>query len=425
MKSCKESILKKINIPSEGRLLVAFSGGEDSLFLLYALSLIAPERTAALYVNHNLRGEKELEKEMELNRNNAFKLAIPFASVTIPPGSIRKDAKERNIGLEAAARDARYRALFSYADKYGFDYVLTAHHMNDQVETVIMRMMEHSPFWKWGGISARDGRVIRPILGVEKSEIREVIEDSGLTFSTDSTNADTSYKRNYIRTNILPCISGTEKSCIAAIAGNVASMDRTSVPFVSSTGLFVSFQRNEYISSLIDRRERTLYMMFALLGESERLSRRFLSEIDRMIERGEKRVETDMYIIYPEENLIKGYRKVQDSGVSPFDGENTLLPYPMRVSFHSVGPLSLEIGEDILSHSFFRLSRSGDSISLVDGKRKISSLLKEFKIPYGVVMVYNEEVVAFFSSFLGGRDRLCSSLKGQSGRKLTITVGER
>lgn len=425
MKSCKESILKKINIPSEGRLLVAFSGGEDSLFLLYVLSLIAPERTSALYVNHNLRGEKELEKEMELNRSNAFKLAIPFASVTIPPGLIRKDAKERNIGLEAAARDARYRALFSYADKHGFDYVLTAHHMNDQVETVIMRMMEHSPFWKWGGISARDGRIIRPILGVEKSEIREVIENSGLTFSTDSTNADTSYKRNYIRTNILPCISETEKNCIAAIAGNVSSMDRTSVPFVSSSGLFVSFQRDEYISSLIDKRERTLYMMFTLLGETERLSRRFLSEIDRMIERGEKRVETNRYIIYSEGNLIKGYRKVHDFGVSPFDGENTLLPYPMRVSFHSVGPLSLEIGEDILSHSSFRLSRSGDSISLVDGKRKISSLLKEFKIPYGVVMVYNDEVVAFFSSFLGGKDRLCSSLKGQSGRKLTITVGER
>lgn len=94
----------------------------------------------------------------------------------------------------------------------------------------------------------------------------------------------------------------------------------------------------------------------------------------------------------------------------------------MRLSYQETGPLSLEISDDILSLSSFRLNRPGDSINLVDGKRKISSLLKEFKIPYAVVMVYNDEVVAFFSSFLGGRDRLSSSLKGQKGRKLTITV---
>lgn len=145
MKLCKESILKKINIPQEGRLLVAFSGGEDSLFLLYVLSSLAPKRTAALYVNHNLRGEEELEREMELNRKNALELGVPFDIITIPPGEIRKASSERNIGLEAAARDARYRALRLYADEHGFDYILTAHHMDDQTETVLMRMMEHSP----------------------------------------------------------------------------------------------------------------------------------------------------------------------------------------------------------------------------------------------------------------------------------------
>lgn len=422
MKLCKESILKKINIPQEGRLLVAFSGGEDSLFLLYVLSSLAPKRTAALYVNHNLRGEEELEREMELNRKNALELGVPFDIMTIPPGEIRKASSERNIGLEAAARDARYRALRLYADEHGFDYILTAHHMDDQTETVLMRMMEHSPFWKWGGIRERDGRIIRPILGVEKREIREVIEASGLAFSTDSTNQDTTYKRNYIRANILSSITEREREYISAIASNVSSFDMSCVPFVSSSPLFVSFRRNEYLMSLSAKKERTLYTMFAILGETERLSRRFLCEIERMIERGEKRVETDRYIIYSDGELIKGYRKMSSSSVVPFEGENTHLVSPMRLSYQETGPLSLEISDDILSLSSFRLNRPGDSINLVDGKRKISSLLKEFKIPYAVVMVYNDEVVAFFSSFLGGRDRLSSSLKGQKGRKLTITV---
>lgn len=423
MKSSSASILNRVKIPKDGKLLLAFSGGEDSLFLLYALSLLAPYRSSALYVNHNIRPVAELEREIELNRRNALSLGIPFDVVEVERDLILIKAKENNIGVEAAAREERYALLEKYAHDHGFDYILTAHHEDDQTETVLMRIMEHSPFYKWGGIRERDGILLRPMLGIKKSEIKEVIKEAGLEYSTDSTNADTALRRNYIRKNILPLISEKEKAIIASIASNIVSFNIKPVDFLSSSSLFVSFKRDEYLSKNKMERERSLYMMFSLLGEKERLSRRYLEEVNSTIERGEGRTETKAYVVYSRKDTVKGYRKINDAFSSPFNGEETRLPYNLSVSYSLVDHLSLEIPTSVLSSSILRLPRPGDRINLVDGERKISSLLKEFKIPYCLLLEYNNEIVAFFSAFLGGRDRLSSSYKGKKGQKLSI-IGE-
>lgn len=420
MKSSLESILSRVKIPEEGRLLLAFSGGEDSLFLLYALSILAPERSFALYVNHNIRPVEELEKEIALNRRNALSHGIPFDTVGVERGLITKRAKENNIGLEAAAREKRYELLKKYALDFGFDYILTAHHEDDQVETLLMRIMEHSPFYKWGGIREKDGILFRPMLGIKKSEIKQVIKNTGLEYSSDSTNTDTALRRNYIRHVILPLISEKEKELIAAIASNVASFRIEGVDFLSSSSLFVSFDRNEYLKRNIMERERSLYNMFSSLGEKERLSRRYLDEVDSTIERGEGRTETKSYVVYATKFVVKGYRKIEGAFSTPFRGEETKLPGGFSVSYSSVDSLSLEIPTSVLSSSILRLPRQGDRILLVDGERKISSLLKEFKIPYCLLLEYNNEVVAFFSAFLGGRDRLSSSIKGKKGKRVAI-----
>ncbi len=425
MKSCNESILKKINIPKEGRLLLAFSGGEDSLFLLYVLSILARERSHALYINHNLRPEDEIEKEIALNRTNVEKLGVGFSVLTIEPDAIKNDAETRNIGVEAAARNARYALLEKYRSDNGYDFILTAHHRDDQTETFIMRALEHSPFWKWGGIREREGHIIRPMLFLDKSEIMNEVKRLGLEYSTDSTNSDTSYKRNYIRANILPLINEEERKYISKICANVAQFERKELKVKVSLPLYVSFSRLDYLSLSIKDRMDALYGVFNTLGERERLSRRYLEELDGRIEKGEKRVESDKYILYVSGDDVKCYSKIEDDFSVPYRGEETVLPYPLFLSFEKVDSLSLEIPRDILSSSIIRKTRKGDTIELVDGKRKISSLLKEFKIPYAIVIEQNGGVIAFLSSFLGGRDRLTYALKGRKGVKFSICQGRR
>ncbi len=425
MKSCNESILKKINIPKEGRLLLAFSGGEDSLFLLYVLSILARERSHALYINHNLRPEDEIEKEIALNRTNAEKLGVGFSVLTIEPDAIKNDAETRNIGVEAAARNARYALLEKYRSDNGYDFILTAHHRDDQTETFIMRALEHSPFWKWGGIREKEGHIIRPMLFLDKSEIMNEVKRLGLEYSTDSTNSDTSYKRNYIRANILPLINEEARKHISKICANVAQFERKELKVKVSLPLYVSFSRLDYLSLSIKDRMDALYDVFNTLGERERLSRRYLEELDGRIEKGEKRVESDKYILYVSGDDVKCYSKIEDDFSVPYRGGETVLPYPLFLSFEKVDSLSLEIPRDILSSSIIRKTRKGDTIELVDGKRKISSLLKEFKIPYAIVIEQNGGVIAFLSSFLGGRDRLTSVLKGRKGVRFSICQGRR
>ena len=419
MKSFSESILSRVKIPPEGRLLAAFSGGEDSLFLLAALSFLAPERTEALYVNHNIRGKKELEREIALNRKNASLLGIPFHTAVIPEGKILKRARDENTGVEAAARDERYRALKSYARENSFDWILTAHHEDDQSETVLMRMLDSSPFWQWGGIRERDGIVVRPMLSVSKREIRECIRESGLDYSVDSTNGDTQYRRNYIRHEILPLITDEEKRMISHIAENVAAMNTDTVGFTVLNPFYASFSRSAFLSSLPVTKEKTLYAVFSAFGEKERVSRRYLCEIMNAAERGSTRVANERYIFYIIRDEIRAYRRIAPFS-SPFRGLDTLLPEGLRLDNTSFGPLTLKIRADVLSSSVIRTNRKGDTIELVDGKRKVSSLLKERKVPYALVLDTDGVINAVFTSFLGGRDRLSSSMKGTDGEYLSI-----
>ena len=101
--SFKEQILSKTSFP-EGTLCLAFSGGSDSLALL---SLLPKERSYAVYIDHNIRDRKELDKEIELNRRNAERFSIPLKVLTIERGDVISLSRRERIGLEAAARKLR------------------------------------------------------------------------------------------------------------------------------------------------------------------------------------------------------------------------------------------------------------------------------------------------------------------------------
>ncbi len=422
MKSSRASIPVSVNIPSSGKLLLAFSGGEDSLFLMYVLSVLAPQRTAAVYVNHGLRSEEELAEEEERNRRNAASLGIPLTVLRVERGVIERKAKSEDKGIEAAAREMRYALLTEYALSRGFRWILTAHHEDDQAETVLMRMLSHSPFWAWGGVRERSGMIFRPVLHVSKDDIHSTVASLSLTPSVDSTNSDTHYRRNWIRHNLMPLISPEAKSLLSSIAENAAEIPGDGIAFSFSSPLFVSFDRERYLSSLPPVREKTLYRVFAALGEKERLSRRYLSEIDSMIERGEKRVGSASYIIYVTPLLVKCYTKRILPFSVPYRGEKTQMPYPLRVKEGGGDSLTLSIDGEFLSSCTLRLSRSGDTIDLVDGKRRISSLLKEWKVPYAVILERDGRTAAFFSSFLGGRDRIALFLRERRGRTVRIAA---
>ena len=405
----------------EGRLLLAFSGGEDSLFLMSLLSLIAPERSAALYVNHGIRSGAELEREEAINAHNASMLGIPLVIKRIPEGDIKRLAKEGNIGIEAAARELRYGILRSYARDNGFDRILTAHHMDDQAETVIMRLLSSAPFYALGGIRRDDGMICRPLLDVPKETIRKGVARLGLEVSEDSTNSDTGYLRNSIRHRIMPMISPECRGLLSRIADNVAELRKKAVILDGGDGFFLEYNREEFLS--LDRlsQELTIFAAAEKLGLHGRFSRKLAAEIIDRIEIGSGRLLLPSISVFPNGELFRIY-PVLDRFVSGWDWNEMCIGRLCLRSDH-VDSRTLIIDPEVVRPPvIFRSSEEGDRIHLRTGWKKVSELEKEWRVPYSAVLEDRIGVIAVFGAVFGGRDRLSSRFMDHTGVPVTLAL---
>ena len=176
-------------------MALGVSGGVDSMCLLYWLHEIGAKFTC-LHVNHRLR--KEAEIETEYVKDVCKKLNIPchiFYWNDDKPDS----------GLEAAAREARYKMMTDFCHENSIEYLLTAHQSDDQIETFLMNLSRGSGLY---GLSAmlpeaeRNGiKILRPMLEVPRSEIKQYCEDNNIKYFVDSMNSDGHYTRVKIRQN--------------------------------------------------------------------------------------------------------------------------------------------------------------------------------------------------------------------------------
>ena len=185
------------------KTLVGFSGGADSVTLLHALyTLLGKERLVALHINHMLRGA-EADGDEEFCRDFCQQREIPFLSQKIDVKALCGDN-----GFEEAARNVRYKAFEEVAEAMQCATVSLAHTASDNLETLIFHLCRGAGANGLSGIPVQRplGKctVVRPLLDVTREEILAYAEENGLSFRTDSTNADTAYTRNFIRAEIVP-----------------------------------------------------------------------------------------------------------------------------------------------------------------------------------------------------------------------------
>jgi tRNA(Ile)-lysidine synthase len=188
------------------RLVVGVSAGVDSMVLLHLLSAYRQEFDLSLivaHVNHGLRPE-ESEKEMELVKKESERLGFTFEYGQF---NVKEFQKAGGISLQDAARRIRFHFFNVLLQKYNANKIALGHHADDQVETVLLRLMRGSGLKGLKGmLPIREGRVIRPLLEVWRREIESFAEEMKIPYLLDSSNLKKNYLRNQLRLSLIPLI---------------------------------------------------------------------------------------------------------------------------------------------------------------------------------------------------------------------------
>ncbi len=202
-------LARAVELSPDAPVLLALSGGADSIYLLHLLAAAEPRPSViAVHVDHGLRGVESLG-DAAFCEDACRRLDIPFvlrrAELTVDGPS-----------LEARARDARYALLLAEAERRGISVVLTGHHADDALETILMRWSRGTALGGLAGLKHRTVfraplsnapiDVVRPLIHMRREEVRCALESAGVGWREDSSNQDPRFTRNRVRTLLLPQI---------------------------------------------------------------------------------------------------------------------------------------------------------------------------------------------------------------------------
>jgi tRNA(Ile)-lysidine synthetase-like protein len=206
-------------------LLLAISGGLDSMCMLhrFAKDVKKYSNLYAAYVNHGVR--EDANEDSKLIKKKCEEYGIPFYEIFIDPKIF-----EGKKNFEALARDARYNLLFELKNKLNANFLATAHHKDDQAETVFLRIARSTGLKGLRGILAeREDGVVRPMLKFAKEDLQKYAEQNGIEWREDYTNKNVEHFRNEVRLQILPKIEEECKGTINSLA-HIAELSQKIYP---------------------------------------------------------------------------------------------------------------------------------------------------------------------------------------------------
>jgi tRNA(Ile)-lysidine synthase len=285
-------------------LLIAFSGGLDSSVLLHALAAASRWRLQVAHVHHGLQSAADAWADHCARQAAALGLPFSLHRVTVDPDS--------PDGPECAARDARYRALEAHAARCGAQVIVTAHHADDQAETLLHNLvrgagvmgMAGMPEWRPAahGTPAR----LRPLLGLSRAELEQLARAEGLSWIEDGSNADTRFARNYLRQDVLPrlavrwprvaqTLSGAARRLAEAqtLLDHLADCDAATLETTTRWGQAWSLERLRALDAA--RQRNILRRLLRRTGARKAPGEAWLEEWRRQIERSAEDAECPIH----------------------------------------------------------------------------------------------------------------------------------
>jgi len=208
------------------KILIAVSGGRDSI-VLCELFHQSKHNFGIAHCNYQLRGKESMEDESFV-KGIASKYKVEFFSKRF---ETKKTAKEKGSSIQETARVLRYNWFEQIRKQNGYDYIATAHHKDDSIETFFINLIRGTGIAGLHGILPKRGNIIRPLLFAGRNEINEFIKSNKLKFREDSSNASNKYLRNKIRNNILPLFDQINPSFRDTLLEDILRLNETEKVF--------------------------------------------------------------------------------------------------------------------------------------------------------------------------------------------------
>jgi tRNA(Ile)-lysidine synthase len=223
-------------IPDRGRVLVALSGGPDSVALTLLLRELEHARSFTVagiaHLNHGVRAEAEADEAF--CRNFAAQLGIEYRTERVDIPAL---AKAEGRSLEDAGRRARYDFLEHVRSELRADVIATGHTRNDQAETFLLRLIRGAGPRGLGGIYPVAGAVIRPLIEVRREDLLEWLASRNQSYCDDATNADVRIPRNRVRHELLPLLERSFSSGIVDVLAREAAIARADHEYLENVAI--------------------------------------------------------------------------------------------------------------------------------------------------------------------------------------------
>ncbi|WP_421938342.1 tRNA lysidine(34) synthetase TilS [Pedobacter sp.] len=240
----------------EHRILLAVSGGKDSVLMLHLFKALGFDFGVA-HCNFNLRGA-EAQRDEHFVEMLASSLDLPFH---VTHFETKKYAREHKISTQMAARDLRYSWFEEIRLNHGYDFIALAQHQNDAVETLLINLTRGTGISGLHGILPKRDKLIRPLLFLNRFEIEVLISENQLDFVEDSSNANSDYTRNKIRHSVVPALQEINPRLEKTFAENISRF--------AEIELFLSREVERLSEALLEHKKGGIYLSLQRIGQLE------------------------------------------------------------------------------------------------------------------------------------------------------------
>jgi len=257
-KQFESNILKNKLFTKHDKLLLAISGGVDSVVLTHLLTRGNYSFSLA-HCNFKLRG-KDSDMDEKFCKGLADKLNVKLYSTTF---NVKEYCRQNKVSIQMAARELRYNWFYKILKENDFDYIVTAHHAGDVTETMLINLLRGTGINGLKGIPEKNDNVVRPLLSVSKEEILEYALKNKIKFRQDKSNLEDKYERNFLRLKIIPLLKKINPDIHKTFHKNTLRF--------AEEALIVNEYLSEKAKSIVKKRNSEIVLDKSLLSREKHL----------------------------------------------------------------------------------------------------------------------------------------------------------